>query len=50
MNVKITYYLEVVSSCCLWAEPAWAELQRRYAGRVEFGWKHFDDPPTDLLP
>lgn len=39
MNVKITYYLEVVSSWCHWAEPAWAELKHRYASRVEFGWK-----------
>ena len=39
MNVKITYYLEVVSSWCHWTEPAWAELKRRYAGRIEFGWK-----------
>jgi predicted DsbA family dithiol-disulfide isomerase len=39
MNVKITYYLEVISSWCHWVEPAWVELQRRYAGRVEFGWK-----------
>ncbi|MFM2295108.1 MAG: hypothetical protein RLZZ350_1521 [Verrucomicrobiota bacterium] len=39
MSVKITYYLEVISSWCFWAEPAWAELQRRYAGRVEFDWK-----------
>jgi hypothetical protein len=37
--VKITYYLEVISSWCHWVEPAWAELKRRYAGRVEFGWK-----------
>jgi predicted DsbA family dithiol-disulfide isomerase len=37
--VKVTYYLEVVSSWCHWAEPAWAELKRRYAGRAEFGWK-----------
>lgn len=37
--VKATYYLEVVSSWCHWAEPAWAELQRRYAGQVEFAWK-----------
>ena len=39
MNVKITYYLEVISSWCWWAEPAWTELKRRYADRVEFGWK-----------
>lgn len=39
MNVKITYYLEVISSWCFWAEPTWAELKQRYAGQVEFGWK-----------
>jgi predicted DsbA family dithiol-disulfide isomerase len=39
MNVKITYYLDVVSSWCYWAEPAWAELKRRYAtAPVEFEW------------
>ena len=37
--MKITYYLEVLSSWCHWAEPAWAELKTRYAGRVEFAWK-----------
>jgi predicted DsbA family dithiol-disulfide isomerase len=37
--VKVTYYLEVISSWCHWAEPAWAELKHRYAGRAEFGWK-----------
>lgn len=35
----MTYYLEVISSWCHWAEPAWAELKQRYAGRVEFDWK-----------
>ena len=40
MNIKITYYLDVVSSWCYWAEPAWAELKRRYANApVEFAWK-----------
>lgn len=40
MNIKITYYLDVVSSWCYWAEPAWAELKRRYAtAPVEFDWK-----------
>ena len=39
MNIKVTYYLEVVSSWCHWAEPAWAELKGRYAGQVEFVWK-----------
>src|SRR5690242_5893601 len=37
--MKVTYYLEVLSSWCYWAEQMWAELKQRYAGRVEFGWK-----------
>jgi predicted DsbA family dithiol-disulfide isomerase len=39
MKIKITYYLDVISSWCLWAEPAWAELKQRYAREVEFAWK-----------
>jgi predicted DsbA family dithiol-disulfide isomerase len=40
MNIKITYYLDVLSSWCYWAEPAWAELKQRYAkSPVEFGWQ-----------
>ena len=39
MKAKVTYYLEVISSWCWWAEPAWAELKKRYAGEVQFGWK-----------
>jgi len=37
--VQVTYYLEVISSWCFWAEPAWTELKERYAGRAEFNWK-----------
>ena len=37
--MKITYYLEVVSSWCHWADPMWAGLRERYAGRAEFRWK-----------
>ncbi|HXR47840.1 MAG TPA: DsbA family protein [Candidatus Limnocylindrales bacterium] len=40
MKVKITHYLDVVSSWCYWAEPAWAELKQRFAkAPVEFDWK-----------
>ena len=40
MNIKITYYLDLTSSWCYWAEPAWAELKRRYAkSPVEFDWQ-----------
>jgi predicted DsbA family dithiol-disulfide isomerase len=37
--VKVTYYLEVLSSWCHWVEPVWAELKSRYAGRAEFEWR-----------
>jgi predicted DsbA family dithiol-disulfide isomerase len=37
--MKITYFVEVTSSWCHWAEPAWAELKQRYTGRATFDWK-----------
>jgi len=40
MSIKITYYLDVVSSWCYWAEPAWTELKQRYAkAPVTFDWQ-----------
>ena len=39
MRISITYYLDVVSSWCFWCEPSWAELKKRYDGKVEFRWK-----------
>jgi predicted DsbA family dithiol-disulfide isomerase len=39
LAMKVTYYLEVLSSWCHWVEPVWAELKTRYAGRVEFEWR-----------
>jgi predicted DsbA family dithiol-disulfide isomerase len=40
MSVKIIYYLDVTSSWCFWAEPAWAELKEGYAAKpVEFNWR-----------
>lgn len=39
MKITVTDYLEVVSSWCFWSEPTWAELKKRYAGRVAFQWK-----------
>ena len=38
-RITVTNYLDVISSWCLWAEPAWAELKRRYSDRVTFEWK-----------
>ena len=37
--LKITNYLDVISSWCFWAEPMWTELKERYDGRVTFEWK-----------
>jgi predicted DsbA family dithiol-disulfide isomerase len=39
MKLKVTLYLDVISSWCFWAQPAWEELKKRYAGRVDFDWK-----------
>jgi len=43
--MKITYYLEVISSWCHWAEPAWTELKQRYANRAKFEWRIALMPP-----
>jgi predicted DsbA family dithiol-disulfide isomerase len=45
--MKVTYYLEVISSWCFWGEPMWAELKRRYKGRAEFAWKIAKMQPGD---
>src|SRR5712691_3231718 len=39
MRITVTYYLDVISSWCFWAEPAWAELKKRYHDKIEFQWK-----------
>ena len=39
MRLTITCYLDVISSWCYWAIPAWRELRQRYADRVDFDWK-----------
>src|SRR5437899_8522020 len=39
MTITVTDYLDVISSWCFWSEPTWAELKKRYDGRVEFQWK-----------
>lgn len=47
--MKVTYYLEVLSSWCYWVEPTWAELKARYAPRgVEFDWKIALMKPEDF--
>jgi predicted DsbA family dithiol-disulfide isomerase len=37
--MRVTYYLEVLSSWCHWVEPVWAELKERYRGQAEFEWR-----------
>jgi predicted DsbA family dithiol-disulfide isomerase len=40
MRIKATNYIDVVSSWCYWAEPAWAELKKKYENKnVDFEWK-----------
>jgi predicted DsbA family dithiol-disulfide isomerase len=46
--MRLTLYLEVISSWCFWARPAWSELQKRYTGRVDFDWKIALMDPTGL--
>lgn len=37
--LRITYYLNIMSSWCTYVEPVWDDLQQRYADRVDFKWK-----------
>jgi predicted DsbA family dithiol-disulfide isomerase len=39
MLLKITYYLDVISSWCHWSEPTWALLKGRFGEHAEFQWK-----------
>ena len=39
MSITVTDYLDVVSSWCFWSELTWAELKKRYEGRIQFQWK-----------
>ena len=48
MTITVTDYLDVVSSWCFWGEATWAELKRRYDGRVQFQWKIALMDPTGL--
>src|SRR6516165_5409070 len=48
MTITVTDYLDVISSWCFWCEPTWAELKRRYDGRVQFQWKIALMDPTGL--
>ena len=45
MKVKVTYFLDVLSSWCHWAEPAWTAARRRFADRADFDWQIALIPP-----
>jgi len=46
--MKITYYLEVLSSWCAWVEPTWDALKERYGSKVEFEWRIALMNPADF--
>ena len=48
VRMKVTYYLEIISSWCHWAEPSWDALKAQYAGRVEFDWQIALMKPEDF--
>jgi predicted DsbA family dithiol-disulfide isomerase len=49
VKITVTYYLEVISSWCYWAEPAWVDLKERYEDApVVFDWKISLMDPTGL--
>jgi predicted DsbA family dithiol-disulfide isomerase len=40
MSVRVVYFVEILSSWCHWAEPAWDAVKSRFAGApVEFDWR-----------
>jgi len=38
-RIKFTYYLDVISSWCFYAEPMITELKNRYADDLDYCWK-----------
>jgi predicted DsbA family dithiol-disulfide isomerase len=46
--MQVTYFVEIFSSWCHWAEPAWDELKARYSGRVQFAWRVALMKPEDF--
>jgi predicted DsbA family dithiol-disulfide isomerase len=50
MRLIMTNYLDVISSWCYWATPAWQELRARYSDRVDFQWKIALMDKTGLPP
>jgi predicted DsbA family dithiol-disulfide isomerase len=45
VNINVTYFLDVTSSWCVWAEPAWAAARKQFADRATFDWQISLIPP-----
>jgi predicted DsbA family dithiol-disulfide isomerase len=39
MNVRVTYFVDVTSSWCHWAEPAWLLVKERCREQATFDWQ-----------
>lgn len=50
MRLTVTNYLDVISSWCFWALPAWRALQERFHNQVDFQWKIALMDATGLPP
>lgn len=50
LRLTVTNYLDVISSWCFWATPAWQELRERYADHADFHWKIALMDKTGLPP
>lgn len=46
--IKITYYLDLISSWCHYVEPVWTELKSAYADVATFRWEIAQIPPEGL--
>lgn len=46
--VTVTYYLEILSSWCHWAEPGWNEVRARYGEQVRCQWRIALMNPADF--
>jgi len=46
--IKLTYFLDVVSSWCYYVEPVWSELKEEYSEEIQFEWKTALIPPEGL--
>ena len=46
--IKITYFLDTISSWCYYFEPVWQDLKKTYSEVAEFDWEIALIPPAGL--